>query len=118
MHRQISSDGAIVASSEQSLDRLYGTAEWRTVLIGQKTVPTLFGDVDLTEKQSSADEATRFMIERMKTIFDGRVLDSWLPLGRSGAHWYSLIFACGNTLVGALEIAVRIAKSAIKKRRR
>ncbi len=116
VHRQISSDGAIVASSEQSLDRLYGTAEWRTVLIGQKTVPTLFGDVDLTEKQSSADEATRFMIERMKTIFDGRVLDSWLPLGRSGAHWYSLIFACGNPNKRAWEIASRIATAVMTRK--
>ena len=86
------------------------------MLIGQKTVPTLFGDVDLTEKQSSAAEATRFMIERMKTIFDGRVLDSWLPLGRSGAHWYSLIFACGNPNKRAWEIASRIATAVMTRK--
>ena len=96
VNRQISGDGTVVASAEPSLDRMYGTADWRTEFIQAKSVPTLFGDENVLEKNSSAEIATRFMIRRMKTVFGGRVLDSWLPLGRNGGHWYSLIFACGN----------------------
>ena len=44
-------------------------------------------------RRASADVATRFMIRRMKTVFKGGVLDRWLPLGKHGAPWYSLIFA-------------------------
>ena len=50
------------------------------------------------------------MIERMKSVFGGRVLDTWLPLGRSGAHWYSLIFAWGNPSAKTGKIARDIAK--------
>jgi three-Cys-motif partner protein len=116
VNRQISADGAVVASAEQSLDRLYGTPNWRNVLIRHRSIPTLFGDVALSEKESTADAATRFMIERMKPIFHGHVLDRWLPLGRGGGHWYSLIFAYGNPNQRAWEIGSRIAEAVTKRK--
>jgi three-Cys-motif partner protein len=116
VNRQISNDGAVVTGSEQSLDRLYGTQDWRGTLLRKKTVLTLFGDFDVSEKQASADEATRYMIQRMKTVFGNRVLNSWLPLGRNDAHWYSLIFACGNPNQRAWEIASRIARAVMTRK--
>ena len=116
VNRQISADGAIVTSAEQSLDRLYGTPDWRNVLIQHRSIPTLFGDVVFSEKESTADVATRLMIERMKPIFHGHVLDRWLPLGRGGGHWYSLIFACGNPNQRAWEIGSRIAEAVMKRK--
>lgn len=51
------------------------------------------------------------MIERMKTVFKGVVLDEWLPLGRGGSHWYSLLFACANPSSQAKQIAERVARA-------
>ena len=51
------------------------------------------------------------MIERMKTIFQGIVLDEWLPLGRGGSHWYWLLFAGANPSRKANEIAERVARA-------
>ena len=116
VNRQISADGAVVASAEQSLDRLYGTADWRNVLIRQRSIPTLFGDVAISEKETTADAATLLMIERMKPIFRGHVLNQWLPLGRGSGHWYSLIFACGNPNQRAWEIGSRIAEAVMKRK--
>jgi three-Cys-motif partner protein len=116
VNRQIGNDGAIVASAEPSLDRLFGTDGWHERFVRVQSLPDLFGESDVSIKQSSADAATRFMIERMKTIFGGHVTDTWLPLGRGGAHWYSLIFACGNPNQRAWEIANRIAKAILTRK--
>jgi three-Cys-motif partner protein len=116
VNRQITNDGSVVASAERSLDRLYGTPEWRRELIRQTTIQTLFGEIEIPEKISSADVATRFMIRRMKTVFHDQVLDSWLPLGRSGGHWYSLIFSCGNPNPRAWSLASRIAKAVMTRK--
>jgi hypothetical protein len=59
---------------------------------------------------------TRFMIRRMRETFKGVVLDEWLPLGRAGSHWYSLLFACANPSGKATDIAGRIARDVMKRK--
>jgi three-Cys-motif partner protein len=116
VNRQIGNYGGVVDSAEQSLDNLYGTRDWRDALVRHETVRDLFGESEISVKQAGADNATRYMIQRMATIFDARVLDSWLPLGRHGSHWYSLLFACGNPNPRAWEIGSRIARAVMNRK--
>jgi len=77
----------------------------------------LWGETEqVSFKQSTVDSVTRFMIKRMKAVFKGVVLDEWLPLGRGGSHWYSLIFACANPRAKATEIAERVARAVMTRK--
>jgi hypothetical protein len=67
-------------------------------------------------KQATVDSITRYMIKRMKQVFKGVVLDEWLPLGRGGSHWYSLLFACSNPSTAATKIAERVARAVMKRK--
>ena len=116
VNRQISKDGSIDPTHGASLDALYGTPRWRDVFVRRETIADLFGETEVSTKQVDADKATSFMIERMKTVVKGGVLDDWLPLGRDAAHWYSLIFAWGNDSRKARDIAVRIAKNLMQRK--
>jgi three-Cys-motif partner protein len=94
--RQISADGRMTKEQRESIERILGTVNWRETWIKTEVQKNLFGHQTVNSKQVEIDDITRFMISRMKTVFDGRVLDNWLPLGKDGAHWYSLLFAWAN----------------------
>ena len=99
VHRQVrSADGTVHESHQASLDRILGTKNWRTAFAEQ-----LDGEPDLfeaarpqTRKVVTAASATHFMIDRMKTVFKGGVLDEWLLLGSGNVHMFSLLFAWAN----------------------
>ena len=117
INRQISAAGEFDAGKAASLDRVLGTNEWRKQFIATKTDQNLWGEDQTTFfKQSNVDSVTRFMIRRMKEVFKGVVLDEWLPLGRAGSHWYSLLFACANPSAKATDIAGRIARDVMKRK--
>jgi three-Cys-motif partner protein len=117
INRQISATGEFDAGKAASLDRVLGTTEWREQFITTKTDQNLWGEDQITSfKQSNVDSVTRFMIRRMKEVFKGVVLDEWLPLGRAGSHWYSLLFACANPSAKATDIAGRIARDVMKRK--
>ena len=114
VHRQIGRNARVDADKEASLTRLYGTAEWKTVLISEEQSPDLFGSENRhSVKTSSPALATEFMIKRMKSVFRGGVLDEWLVLGRKRHHSYSLIFAWANPSDGARK-AGAIARAVIR----
>ena len=117
INRQISASGEFDAGKAASLDRVLGTSEWRKQFIATKTEQDLWGENQTTSfKQSSVDSVTRFMIRRMKEVFKGLVLDEWLPLGRGGSHWYSLLFACANPSTKATDIAGRVARAVMRRK--
>jgi len=117
VNRQISASGQFDPGKAASLDRLLGTSDWRDAFIATVTQPDLWGEAhELSFKQATVDSITRYMIRRMKQIFKGVVLDEWLPLGRGGSHWYSLLFACANPSSAATEIAERIARAVMKRK--
>jgi three-Cys-motif partner protein len=116
VNRQISNSGFVEAAKAQSLDRVFGTAKWRERFLAPEKKTDLFGETESSRKLTNADIVTRFMIERMKTLFAGGVLDEWLPLGKNGAHWFSLLFAWGNESPRAGKIASRIAKQLMTRR--
>jgi len=117
INRQISAVGEFDAGKAASLDRALGTSEWRTEFIVTQTDQDLWGaDLVRSFKQSNVDSVTRFMIRRMKQVFKGVVLDEWLPLGRAGSHWYSLLFACANPSAKETDIAARVARSVMRRK--
>lgn len=92
-----------------SLDRLFGPNDWRSAFIKRETGNDLFGPTETQRKIADVEDITRFMIKCMNSIFAGRASNSWMPLGRSGAHWYSLIFAMANPARAATKIGHAMA---------
>ena len=119
VHRQISRQAQVDADKEKSLTRLFGTSDWRQAFIVETDrPPDLFDEGGtLPTKAVTPELATRFMIERMKSVFEGGVLDEWLQLGPGGHHSYSLLFAWANPSPGAKK-AGEIAKAVMRSKKR
>jgi three-Cys-motif partner protein len=119
VHRQIGSDGTVHYTHALSLDRIFGTSEWSQAFIGdEERLPDLFEEQGRrSTKLATPASVTRFMIERMKSVFKGGVLDEWLQLGPRGHHSYSLLFAWANPSPGAAK-AGKIAKAVMRSEKR
>jgi|SRR3954451_4470510 three-Cys-motif partner protein len=117
INRQISASAQFDEHKAESLDRVLGTREWRGEFLARTRDSDLWGDErEILVKQADVDSVTRFMISRMKGIFKGTVLEEWLPLGRRGSHWYSLLFACANPSSAATTVAARVARAVMKRK--
>lgn len=117
INRQISSTAEFDAAKAASLDFVFGTTEWRGEFLSTMKATDLWGEErERLVKQATVDSITRFMIRRMKQVFNGVVLDEWLPLGRGGNHWYSLLFACSNPSRAATRIAERVARAVMRRK--
>ncbi|HVZ05383.1 three-Cys-motif partner protein TcmP [Hyphomicrobium sp.] len=116
IYRQLGTNGSVHYTHEQSLDRILGTTEWRTRFIESvDEAPDLFGDSSTSfVKTATPESVTKFMHERMSTVFEGGVLDEWLPLGRNGGHWYSFMFACANPSPKAKDLAMKLARAVMR----
>lgn len=117
VYRQIGkSDARIDLSKEASLSKLFGPHNWRDAFIEKHIDQDLFGDRETERKIADVDDITRFKIKCLKTIFKGGVSDKWLPLGRNGAHWYSLLFAMANPSPQAVKAGHAIANSIMTRK--
>jgi three-Cys-motif partner protein len=116
VNRQISSRAETTQEQEDSLNRLFGRHDWKKRFLRTEETQDLFGSHEFRKKDASIDDITRFMIECMGEIFAGKVHKAWLPLGRDGAHWYSLIFAMANPSKQAQRIGHDIAKSILTRK--
>lgn len=115
--RQISNDGKVVRESEASLDRLFGDSDWLEKCVRLEEAPDLFDSNRVNAiKIAKADAITRYMIEQMTKIFGGGVSESWLPLGRSGVHKFSLLFACANPAERANSLAQKVARQIMTRK--
>jgi len=117
VHRQIGKDAQVHASHEASLDDMLGTKDWRRAFIADHDSEDLFGARKGAEKVATPKSVTHFMIDRMKRIFKGGVLDEWLALGSKGIHMYSLVFAWANPSPKA-KLAGKLAKAVLGSTRR
>jgi three-Cys-motif partner protein len=117
--RQVKNSGKILEDAEASIDLMFGPHDWRKASVRQAEVMQndLFGhSKEDMEKIASADSITLFMIKCMETIFAGGVSNAWLPLGRNGRHFYSLLFACANPGPKAKLLAQRVAKEIMTRK--
>ncbi len=109
--RQVKSNGLVLSDAEASIDQMFGTFNWRSEVVA--AVPPaqsdMFGpDSPDLQKIATADGITRYMIKCMGTIFDKGVSQRWIPLGRNGRHYYSLLFACANRRESARTLALKV----------
>lgn len=117
VYRQIGKSG-VDKSHIASLDFLLGTPEWRSAFIETRATTDLFGPKTEQIRIGTPESITKFMIQRMKNIFQGGVLDEWLPLGSDGRHSYSLLFACANPDPKANQLALRLARGVLRSKQR
>lgn len=113
VYRQISQGAGVHKTHEASLDELLGTPEWRTSFIESRPIADLFGLTEQVTRVATPESITRFMLDRMKGIFRGGVLDDWLPLGAKGIHMYSLMFAWANPYPKA-RLAGKLAQAVLR----
>jgi three-Cys-motif partner protein len=117
VYRQIGNANAqMTPEQELSLSRLFGPNDWRSAFISQVKETDLFGSIEQNYKVANVEDITRFMIKSLGKIYQGGVQENWLPLGRDGAHWYSLIFAMANQSAKAQKIGHDISKHLLTRR--
>lgn len=115
VNRQIGRSGIVRDEHARSLDRMFGPNDWRSAAVEESSEPDLFGDTVSFKKRTDPEGITQFMIDCMKKIFKGHVIDTWLPLGRNGAHWYSLLFASANPSKRAINLSKTLATAVMKQ---
>ena len=113
--RQVSNKGTVHKTHAPSLDRIYGTSEWRRAFLKPKPNPTLFDQNEIiNEKVVTPESAADFMIDRMRGIFEGGVADFKIPLGKHSYPSYYLLFAWANPSKSAKTLANKLSKAAVK----
>ena len=112
--RQIGSDGTVDPTHEQSITRIFGTEDWKTAFIKPSKQDDLFGERTIHEKIVTPESAAEFMIERLKTVFGGGVLEDMIPLGKHAYPSYYLLFAWGNPSTKATTLAKKLSKAAVR----
>jgi len=115
VNRQIARTGKVRDEHARSLDRMFGPNDWRSAAVEESSEPDLFGEAISFKKRTDPEGITQFMIDCMKKIFKGHVIDTWLPLGRNGAHWYSLLFASANPSRAAINLSRTLATAVMKQ---
>jgi three-Cys-motif partner protein len=117
LNRLLTNTGEIPSEWQQALDRSLGCRDWREAFYRVEASSDLFGHASTDRvKDASTEKFETFLLDRFRTIFAG-VAPETVPLRNSrGQVMYLLCFACGNPR-GA-DLAVRIARSVIRKRRR
>ena len=91
-----------------ALTRIFGTEDWEKVFYPKKQEQTLWGPEETRRKEATLEAVGRFMLDRLKTIFEA-VAPNPLPLRNStNTPIYLLCFAASNPR-GA-KTAVKIAR--------
>ena len=111
--RQVSSKGTVHPTHEPSITRLFGTDQWKKAFLKPSLQGDLFGDETKLEKIVTAESAADFMVERMRSIFKGGVLDEKIPLGKHAYPSFYLLFAWGNSSEKANRLARKLARAAL-----
>jgi len=114
VYRQVSNDGTIDRTHEQSITNMYGTEEWKTAFLKPSQQGDLFGDTTRQEKVVTPESAAEFMIERLRTVFQGGVMDEMIPLGKHAYPSFYLLFAWANPSEKAGVLAKKLSKAAVK----
>jgi three-Cys-motif partner protein len=117
LNRLLKKNGKIPLKWEQTLNRSLGCPDWQDAFYQEIQTLDLFGDTTTTlVKQANTAKFEGFLIERWRTIFAGVAPETLRLRNSKGQVMYLLGFACGNPR--GVVLAMKIARSAIKKRRR
>lgn len=112
--RQISRSGKVDRTHEASITRLFGTDAWKSAFLKPSAQSDLFGERPSLERAVTPESAALFMVERLKQVFQGGVMDTMIPLGKHAYPSYYLLFAWGNASPKAKALATRLSRAAVK----
>ena len=117
LNRLLTKGGEIPAEWQQTLDRSLGTTGWRQAFYRTEEKNDLFSEPTRgLVKKAGTGKFEAYLLDRLRGIFVA-VAPETLPLVNSKNQvMYLLCFACGNA--HGATIAMRIARSVIKNRRR
>lgn len=110
--RMLEADGPRPEWSRK-LDRIYGTHDWYDHVYSKEVQQTLFGPEEVTLRDAGVERLAKYTIERLRTVFEDRVLDHPAYLRNSkGVCLYILCFAATNPRgwVAARRIASHLVK--------
>lgn len=111
--RQIGNTGIVHGTHGASITRIFGTEDWNKAFFVPSVQSDMF-DAGRQSKSVTPESAARFMIERLRGVFQGGVLDEMIPLGKHAYPSYYLLFAWGNPSTKAASLAKKLAKAAVK----
>lgn len=112
--RQIGNDGRVDPTHEASITRLMGTEDWKAAFLKPSSQGELFGDPIGNEKVVTPESAAQFMIERLRSVFKGGVLEEMIPLGQHAYPSYYLLFCWANPSEKARNLANKLSQAAVK----
>lgn len=105
--------GKMPASWEIKLDSIFGTNEWKDAFYDEKQRSTLFGNETKIVKDTDFIKISKFIVERLKSIFAGVAENPLLLRNSKNNPLYLLCFASGNPR-GA-KTAIKIAQDILKR---
>lgn len=97
------------ASKQAAIDRVLGTADWRTAWYDHPIEQTLFESEASATQRADVDAIEQFVMERLKTVFKGLVMPPVRLRHNNKAPMASLFFAVSNTSEKAVSLARRIS---------
>lgn len=114
MFRQIGNTGSVHGTHGEAITRIFGTEDWKMAFLKPSKQEDLFDEASHHEKNVTPESAAQFMIERLKSVFKGGVLDEIIPLGKHSYPSFYLLFAWGNPSNKATALAEKLSKAAVK----
>ncbi|WOJ90203.1 three-Cys-motif partner protein TcmP [Methylocapsa polymorpha] len=116
LNRMLTKNGIIPEEWQSRIDDHLGPCGWRDACYAQQTSIDLFGYAAPASKLLNVQGLENFVQERLKGLFP-HVCEQTLSLENSkGSVLYHLFIICANPSKKAGEIAMRIARSAIRPR--
>lgn len=118
LNRMLTRDGDIPEAWQQRIDDHLGCKNWRDSFYATRAAPSLFGDLlEDQEKTATVKQLREFAISRLRQLFPW-VCEEQLPLMNSKRSvLYHLFIICANPSPKAGDVAMRLAKAAIRPSR-
>lgn len=107
VNRLLTKDEVIPDPWKQSLNRLFGAADWYDTFYRQRREVSLFGPLESTEKVADFEAISQYFVTRLKTVFPGVAENPLQLLNSTGNPLFLLCFASANSNAKA---AVKIAR--------
>jgi three-Cys-motif partner protein len=119
LYRQAANNApAIDATKRARLNRVLGTDEWERAWYGTPHGPTdLLGETADAIRTVDVDAIERYVKHRLETVFKGAVLDPLRIYHERRFPLASLFFAVSNPNPKAVQVASRIAKHILRRKR-
>jgi len=107
VNRLLTREGPPPEAWQRRLTRFFGTEDWKDAFYPSKTIRTLFGEEEASEKDADYDAIGRYFVSRLKVLFPGVAENPLALRNAKNVPLYLLCFAAANPL--RAKTAVKIA---------